>query len=485
MTQEMWVRRLSSRGLLALLLMLGLVFWQPAMAQDEAAEEGQAELAENDGGESEDPATEEAEADAETEEADLFTEADLDTLVAPYALYPDTLLAQVFMASTYPLDVVKADRWVDENKELEGTDRSEAAEGEDWDASVAVLAAGFPSVIEVMNDDIDSTEDLGNALLAQDDDVFDAVQRQRARAAAVGNLESNEAQVVETENDVITVAPADPEVVYVPTYDTTQVYTTAPPAQTVVVEENSGSDTGALIATGLLSFGAGMLVNEIFDDDDPWDDYWRGPPRFDWDDDRFYPRPGVNVDGDVNIDVDRNNIDIDRDGAWRPNNERRDDARDKIRDRKGDGKLADRKRDGNLAAADRSKLTNRDSSRNKLDQKLKARSKGDGGKLGQASSKRKVSAGGAKKSLKSNNALKSTRKGTLSGAKKASNRGKASKQRSSRSKPTLKRSSSTRKASASKSRRSSSALKKNRGGGHKAKASKSRGSKSRGRKKRR
>ncbi len=490
MGEETPVRLFCLRGVLVFVLSLGIWVGHPAFAQDDAEGEGQAELAAGSEEEASDPASEEAEAEAETEEAvDLYSEEDLDTLVAPYALYPDTLLAQVFMASTYPLDVVKADRWVDENRELEEAERSEAAESEDWDPSVAVLAAGFPSVVEAMNDDIDSTEDLGNALLAQDDDVFDAVQRQRARAAAVGNLESNEAQVVEVEDDVISVAPADPEVVYVPTYDTTQVYTTAPPAPPVVVQEDSGSDAAALITTGLLSFGAGMLVNEIFDDDDPWDDYWRGPPRFDWDDGNFYPRPGINVDGDVNIDVDRGNIDIDRDGAWRPDDKRRDEARNKIKDRKGDGKLADKKRDGNTLSGANAKK--RDGSRAKLDQKLKARS-GDGkGKLGKSTTKRKAKAS-TKSRKASSTALKGNRKAGLTGSKKASKRGKISKQKSNRkatnlkrssSKKSVKRASKTKRAKPQKSRRSS-ALKKS-GGGRKAKASKSRGSKSRKRGKRR
>lgn len=492
MGEERPRRRFCLRGVLVFALSLGFWLGQPAFAQDEAASEGQAELAAGSEEEGSDTESEEAEAEAEGEEAELFSEADLDTLVAPYALYPDTLLAQVFMASTYPLDVVKADRWVEENAELEEAERSEAAETEDWDPSVAVLAAGFPSVIETMNDDLDSTEDLGNALLAQDDDVFDAVQRQRARAAAVGNLESNEAQVVEVEDDVISVAPADPEVVYVPTYDTTQVYTTAPPAQPVVVQEESGSDTAALITTGLLSFGAGMLVNEIFDDDDPWDDYWRGPPRFDWDDGNFYPRPGINVDGDVNIDVDRGNIDIDRDGKWRPDDKRRDDARNKIKDRKGDGKLAGAKRDGNkLSSGNKANLKKRDGNRAKLDQKLKARS-GDGkGKVGKSSTKRKPKAS-TKSRKASSTALKGNNKAGLTGSKKASKRGKVSKQKSNRkasnlkrssSKKSVKRASKTKRAKPQKSRRSS-ALKKS-GGGRKAKASKSRGSKSRKRGKRR
>ncbi len=492
MTEGTWLWRLLLRGTFVLVLASGLVCAQAASAQDETAEQGEAEMADSSGEAASDPAGEESEADAEAEEADLFTEEQLDTLVAPYALYPDSLLAQVFMASTFPLDIVKAERWVEENEDLEGEARGTATEAEDWDPSVAVLAAGFPSVIDAMSAELDSTEDLGNALLAQSDDVFDAVQRQRARAAAMGNLESNEAQTVEVEDDVITVEPADPEVVYVPTYDSQQVYTTQAPAavQPVVVEsDDSGSDAAALITTGLLSFGAGMLVNELFDDDD-WDDYWRGP-RVDWNDGSFYPRPGINVDGDVNIDVDRgrfdgNRVDIGEDGRWQPDKERRDQARDKIRDRKGEGKLAGAAGDRGKLTGGKASLPQRDGSRAKLDQKLKARTGGEAS-LGKA--KGNLSSGKAKPSLsKKASALQAPKKASLSSAKKASNRGKVSKAKSRKAAPSLK-GSSTRKAvgkpsgkqraSISKPKRSS-ALKRGGGGGRKASASKSRGSKSRG-----
>ena len=172
------------------------------------------------------------------------------TLLAPVALYPDPLLTQILVASTFPLDVVKADRWVAANADLATDARSAAAEAEGWDPSVAVLAAGFPTVVQRMAADLDSTETLGDAVLAQTDDVLDSVQRLRAQAAATGYLDSNEAQTVtEDEGGEIAIAPADPEVVYVPSYDPAMAFTTAPTAPTVVTTDPIYTQPGTRPAT--------------------------------------------------------------------------------------------------------------------------------------------------------------------------------------------------------------------------------------------
>ena len=152
-------------------------------------------------------------------EEGLLSDDALDDLVAPVALYPDSLLTQVLVAATYPLDVMKADRFLDDNADLPDQERADLVDLEDWDESVRVLAAGFPDVLARMADEIDWTEEIGDAMLAQTDDLLDAVQRMRAQAEAAGNLESNEAQAVEVEGDSISIAPADPQVVYVPAYD--------------------------------------------------------------------------------------------------------------------------------------------------------------------------------------------------------------------------------------------------------------------------
>jgi hypothetical protein len=338
----------------------------------------------------------EAAAEAPAPEEGLLAEEELDELVAPIALYPDALLAQIFVAATYPLEVVKADRFIDENAGLSDSERVDMAEEQDWDPSVRVLAGGFPTVIDRMAEEIDWTEDLGDAMLAQTDDVLDAVQRMRAKAQATGYLTSNEAQVVEAEGDSISIEPADPRVVYVPSYDATAAYTTAPTAAPVVMQQ--GITTSDVLTTGAIAFGSAMLVDAIFDDDDDdWDDYWDGPRVIDWDDGEFYPRRDIDIDGGVNInsiDVDRrraiNDRDrlrigdddrpvIDRHGAWRADPERRREAHDRLAAREADGPRAEAIR---RAQADRAREAGRPARRSEvaggrraeMERKLAARS---------------------------------------------------------------------------------------------------------------
>ena len=125
----------------------------------------------------------------------LLDAAQLDQLVAPIALYPDPLLAQVLMASTYPLEVVQADRFAKANKSLKGDKLKEALAKQDWDASVKELVS-TPTVLAMMSDKLDWTEKLGDAVLAQQADVMDAIQRLRAKAQANGKLETTEQQTV-------------------------------------------------------------------------------------------------------------------------------------------------------------------------------------------------------------------------------------------------------------------------------------------------
>lgn len=219
-----------------------------------------------------------------------FTEEELDVLVAPVALYPDSLLTQVLVAATVPLDVVKAERWIEANKDLAVDQREARVAEQDWDESVAVLAAGFPEVIGKLAGDLDWTQNLGDAVVIQEDDVLDAVQRQRARAEAVGNLATNEAQVVSSEDDgSIVIEPAKPDVVYVPQYDPVTTYTTAATAAPVYVESDDDFDAGAVLATGAIAFGAGLAINQVFDSG--YRDYWYGSRPIIWGQNNFYPRP--------------------------------------------------------------------------------------------------------------------------------------------------------------------------------------------------
>jgi Protein of unknown function (DUF3300) len=165
---------------------------------------------------------------ASSEEAPAKVPPDqLDSLVAPIALYPDPMLAQVLAASTYPLEVMQLQQWLEKHKNLKDKELADAVSKQPWDPSVQALAA-LPDVVKRLADDIQWTTDLGNAFLAQQSDVMDAVQRMRKKAQDTGNLKSSEQQKVETKvvesKQVIVVEQANPQVVYVPSYNPTVVY---------------------------------------------------------------------------------------------------------------------------------------------------------------------------------------------------------------------------------------------------------------------
>jgi hypothetical protein len=151
----------------------------------------------------------------------------LDSLVAPIALYPDPMLAQTLAACTYPLEIIQLQQWLSKNPGLKDQALADAVAKQPWDPSVQAMAA-LPDVVKRLADDIQWTTDLGNAFLAQQSDVMDAVQRMRKKAQDKGNLKSNEQQTVETKviesKPVIVVQQANPQVVYVPTYDPVVVY---------------------------------------------------------------------------------------------------------------------------------------------------------------------------------------------------------------------------------------------------------------------
>ena len=157
----------------------------------------------------------------------IFSQKDLDELLAPIALYPDALLAQVFMASTYPLEVVQAARWQKQNPGLKERQLEDALQKETWDPSVKSLVA-VPQVITMMNEKLDWTTKLGDAVLAQQSDVLATVQSLRRKADEAGNLKSSdEMKVTKATEDnvqVIKIESPKPDVVYVPTYDPAYVY---------------------------------------------------------------------------------------------------------------------------------------------------------------------------------------------------------------------------------------------------------------------
>ncbi len=193
---------------------------------------------------------------AQTAGGQPLKQEELDALLAPIALYPDDLVAQILMASTYPLEVVMADRWVKANKNLKGDPLTEALEKQDWDPSVKSLA-NFPQVLEMMSEKLDWTEKLGDAFLASQKDVMDTVQKLRFKAQEAGNLKTTEQQKVIVQEKVIVIEPARPQVIYVPTYNPTVVYGPWPyPAYPPYYYYPPGYVAGA----ALFSFGVGVAV---------------------------------------------------------------------------------------------------------------------------------------------------------------------------------------------------------------------------------
>ena len=212
------------------------------------------------------------------QQAPLLTPDQLDNLVAPVALYPDSLLSQVLVASTYPIEVVEAQQWVQQHRNLQGQQLVDAARDQNWDSSIQALVA-FPDVLARLNQDIRWTTDLGNAFLAQQNDVMDAVQRMRQRAQQNGKLQSNSQETVQTQTQdgqsAITIEPANPQVVYVPTYD--PVYIWGPPVYGVYPPLYYPP-----LSVGF-TFGPGIYIGALFGGCCGWGEFgwgW-GPSWFD------------------------------------------------------------------------------------------------------------------------------------------------------------------------------------------------------------
>jgi hypothetical protein len=152
-----------------------------------------------------------------------FTQQELDQMLAPIALYPDSLLSQILMASTYPLEVVEAARWSKANPNLKGDQSVQAVAQNTWDPSVKSLVA-FPQILMMMDEKLNWTERLGDAFLAQQQAVMDTVQNLRQKASAAGNLTSNDQIRVDQQGQSIAIEPTNPQVVYVPYYNPTVMY---------------------------------------------------------------------------------------------------------------------------------------------------------------------------------------------------------------------------------------------------------------------
>src|SRR6266487_5766734 len=203
----------------------------------------------------------------------LLNSKELDALVAPVALYADSLLAEVLIAATYPLEVVQAERWATGNKNLKGEQLKAQVDKQAWDESVKSLVA-TPSVLTMMSTKLDWTQKLGDAVLAQQPDVMDAIQRLRSKAQANNKLKSTKEQKVavrqEQNKQVIAIESTTPDTVYVPYYDPAVAYGEWPyPDYPPYYYYPSGYHPGGLLATGI-AFGAGYALGR-------WGaNYWGG-----------------------------------------------------------------------------------------------------------------------------------------------------------------------------------------------------------------
>jgi len=190
------------------------------------------------------------------------TAAQLQQMVSPIALYPDTLVAQILAASTYPTQIVEADRWVQQNKGMPAKQIAQAASQQPWDPSVKALTA-FPAILDNLNSNLSWTSTLGDAYYNYPQAVLNAVQVMRKKAEQAGNLKTTPQQTVTQQGQIIIIRPANPQVIYVPEYNPTVVYgapVAAPPGY-------SGAD---LALAGLLGFGAGIAVGALIADSDGW-----------------------------------------------------------------------------------------------------------------------------------------------------------------------------------------------------------------------
>ncbi|MEE8156482.1 MAG: DUF3300 domain-containing protein [Phycisphaerales bacterium] len=198
-----------------------------------------------------------AQAQDPTNTVSSFSSEELGQIVAPIALYPDSLVSQILMASTYPLEVVQADRWAKSNEALDGTALEQALDKQKWDPSVKSLV-NFPDVLNMMSVKLDWTTKLGDAFIGQQAEVLAAVQTLRSKAHDAGNLKSNVQQtvVVESSTQTIVIESSSPDVVYVPTYNPVVVYGTWPyPAYPPTYYHPPG-----YVATAAISFGVGVAV---------------------------------------------------------------------------------------------------------------------------------------------------------------------------------------------------------------------------------
>jgi len=186
-----------------------------------------------------------------------FNKEELAQMLAPIALYPDSLIAPILMASTYPIEVVEAERWLIKYKHLKGNELDRALQEKNWDPSVKSLCH-FPEVLYAMSEKLDQTTKLGGAFLSQQDDVMDTIQELRKKAQEQGNLKTTEEQKIIVEKEVIRIEPVNPEVIYVPIYNPLYVY--GPWWYPAYPPYYWYYPPGPFIANGFIGFGFGIFV---------------------------------------------------------------------------------------------------------------------------------------------------------------------------------------------------------------------------------
>ena len=378
--------------------------------------------------------TSQAQAQNSTDAASSFSSEELGQIVAPIALYPDSLVSQILMASTYPLEVVQADRWTKSNKEIEGKALEQALDNQSWDPSVKSLV-NFPDVLDMMSVKLDWTTKLGDAFIGQQAEVLAAVQKLRSKAKESGNLQSNAQQtvVVESSTQTIIIESSSPNIVYVPTYNPVVVYGTWPyPSYPPYYYHPPG-----YVATAAISFGIGVACGAAWGY--AWGDCHWGRGNID-----------INVNRNVNFNTNirntrefnsnrtRNNWQ--HDGSHRRGVSYRD-QRTSERFGRGASRNASRARENFRGRADRDrKNLSRDAGRRTGN--ARTRRGGDSARRNNSRDRQGLSGSRADRRGKGNSAI--SRSGSGKSARDSSRRGSSSRAKSSRGSSSRSRSSGSR-----------------------------------------
>ncbi len=240
-----------------------------------------------------------------------FKQEELDQVLAPIALYPDSLVSQILMASTYPLEIVQADRFAKQNSSLKGDALTKALEAQSWDPSVKSLV-NFPQVLTMMSEKLDWSQKLGDAFLAQQKDVMDTIQSLRAKAQTAGNLKTTKEQTVIVEQKIIRIEPVSPQVIYVPTYNPLVIF--GPwwyPAYPPYYYHPPG-----YVATSAFWFGAGVAAGAA------WGYAW-GNANWSGGNVKVNYNQNININNNINRNNYANQLPAGGQGNWQHNAEHR------------------------------------------------------------------------------------------------------------------------------------------------------------------